>query len=567
MTAEEKAATISTRVSTSRSIMDVMPTESTGAINTSWLTTPPMIQAQQSSKFLSDIQAMIKELMSTVGSELTRKLLRADISTDCTIGLLQFTRAIQDLEPWAMRLIDATAKYPTGFLQGTVSDLGAYDECIETVVRDEYGTTKMRGQYCDVHLSIGDEELFNEIVSPAVVNYNRRLARFKYFFTDKSLPGMRLGVCFIDTCKEQDLANIGSIPSYYKCITAFSLAGNSKRILQITDDGNPETQCYSGYLLYFALNKQKQNRAIVAVIALIRRLIRVTVPVFFMIMCMYLLPLIASGPNSKEFYDRFHAEVRDHWWDLIAQVRNWRGEDLNVATMAHLWYLSADFQLFVVAVAVIQTFRTDVMETATQYYELPFYHAVCYFSGCMTFIFVEQYGKAKISKVDWNLNGDLASQTKRTALAFIDRILWSVFMAWFWFSCATGRGGFINRFLSWDGFVPLGRLSFGVYLVHVPFYHLMHRISRERRFYSHFVLVSNCFVVLVWSYILSYILCVTCELPTAHLEKLVFVRDPKKGDGTMKEPQKQQQVMGEDVANITVVSINQGTSKNCCDQG
>ncbi|XP_049267830.1 nose resistant to fluoxetine protein 6 [Rhipicephalus sanguineus] len=170
-------------------------------------------------------------------------------------------------------------------------------------------------------------------------------------------------------------------------------------------------------------------------------------------------------------------------------------------------------------------------------------------------------------KLDWNINGERASETKRMVTAFIDRILWSVCIAWFWFTCTTGRGGFVNRFLSWNGFVPLGRLSFGVYLIHLPFYNLMHRISRERRFFSHFVLVSNCFVVLVWSYILSYILCVTCELPTAHLEKLVFVRDPKKGDGTMKEPQKQQQVMGEDVANITVVSINQGTSKNCCDQG
>ncbi|KAL1484680.1 hypothetical protein MTO96_049969, partial [Rhipicephalus appendiculatus] len=63
--------------------------------------------------------------------------------------------------------IDATAKYPTGFLQGTVSDLGAYDECIETVVRDEYGTTKVRGQYCDVHVSIGDDDSFIDNLLPA----------------------------------------------------------------------------------------------------------------------------------------------------------------------------------------------------------------------------------------------------------------------------------------------------------------------------------------------------------------------------------------------------------------
>ncbi|XP_075538302.1 uncharacterized protein LOC142572789 [Dermacentor variabilis] len=107
--------------------------------------------------------------------------------------------------------------------------------------------------------------------------------------------------------------------------------------------------------------------------------------------------------------------------------------------MAHLWYLSVDYQLFTVALVVIQTFRrkkwlvafifaglsllccgiasweiygthmlpfivplypsyTVVLDTTTYYYELPFYHAVCFFSGCITFTFVEQYGKAKISK-------------------------------------------------------------------------------------------------------------------------------------------------------------------------
>ncbi|KAL1413990.1 hypothetical protein MTO96_007805 [Rhipicephalus appendiculatus] len=114
--------------------------------------------------------------------------------------------------------MDATAKYPTGFLQGTVSDLGAYDECIETVVRDEYGTTKLRGQYCDVHLSVIDQEMFDQIVLPAMINFNKRVGRFKSYFTDKNLPGIRLGVCFIDACKEQDLANIGSVREFHALI-------------------------------------------------------------------------------------------------------------------------------------------------------------------------------------------------------------------------------------------------------------------------------------------------------------------------------------------------------------
>lgn len=53
---------------------------------------------------------------------------------------------------------------------------------------------------------------------------------------------------------------------------------------------------------------------------------RATVPLFFVIMCMYLLPLIARGPDSGTFYDKFYHEVENHWWDILLQVRNLRKE-------------------------------------------------------------------------------------------------------------------------------------------------------------------------------------------------------------------------------------------------
>ncbi|XP_037509533.1 uncharacterized protein LOC119386275 [Rhipicephalus sanguineus] len=52
---------------------------------------------------------------------------------------------------------------------------------------------------------------------------------------------------------------------------------------------------------------------------------------------------------------------------------------------------------------------------------------------------------------------------------------------------------------------------------------MMYHIARERIFFSHFTLVSQCFAVVVWSYILSYFLFIACEGPTGHLEKLVFM--------------------------------------------
>lgn len=657
------------------------------------------------SKLLDGVRAAIKRMMSSVGSSFTRQLLQADISAECSIGVVQFMRGVQELEPWALRLVDSTAKYPNGLLQASMADLGAYDECIETVVQDEYGGEKVRGQYCNVHISLGEDRSFVGELLPAFLLSHPRVENFTGYIMDERLPGIRLGLCFINACSENDLTNLGraligtvakikvshcvtskdeginKIQAWiiaclavlatmivaatafelttenwdkkrksavlYKCAIAFSALSNTRLILSVNKDKSSETYSYrfmhgirflsifwiclghsygtitenitrlvnalhyfehwetlvvtagylavdsffffSGFLLYYTLNKQKENRFVVAVVAIIRRFIRATVPMFFMIMCMCLLPLIASGPNSKEFYERFFTEVRNHWWDLLFQLRNWRA-DQEVSTMPHLWYLSADYQFFLVAIVVIQLFRprkwlvaliftalslascavaawqiygthmtpflipvattfSTVMDTLNYYYLLPFYHGVCFFSGCITFLLVERYGKSKIPKIiqaslwciclfcglyclfmkiEWYRSNERASEVKRLFYAFTDRIFWSICVAWFVFTCATGRGGIVNRFLSWNGFVPLSRLSFGVYLIHSPFYIVMYNIARERIFFSHFTLVSQCFSVFVWSYILSYFLFIACDAPTGHLEKMVFMRNRQK---------------------------------------
>lgn len=42
---------------------------------------------------------------------------------------------------------------------------------------------------------------------------------------------------------------------------------------------------------------------------------------------------------------------------------------------------------------------STLMNTTNDYYILPFYHGVCFFSGCITFILVERYRERKLSMV------------------------------------------------------------------------------------------------------------------------------------------------------------------------
>ncbi|CAN8019012.1 unnamed protein product [Ixodes persulcatus] len=658
---------------------------------------PTTVQAR------SSVVAAVRELLSTAMnsasmSDVARKMLQAEVSAECSLGMLKLMRGLRNLEPWAFRLLDASGKYPNGLMQATTADLGAFDECIETVVRDQYGIEKVRGQYCNFHVMMGDDRSMIEEIMPAALLSHWRVQNFTSYLTDPRLPGLRLGICMINDCTQADLQSIvdtltgtvvkitvkNCVTNQYrgmntteaaitavlgtiailivistaidlyisrkdprrlnsvliKCLTSFSIINNTKLILAVNKNKSSDTYQYrfihgirflsmvwialghsygtvtdnmsrmvnalhyfehwytlivtAGYLgvdtfFFFRqdawwrlVSKQFSTDAFVTSVPFYQA----TVPMFFLIMCMYLLPLIASGPDSNEFYTKFYREIKKHWWDLLFQLRNWR-QDIQLSTLPHVWYLSADFQLFLLSVVIIQVFKnkkwwaagifallsvvscgisawqvhgnhmppflvpvteefSTLIDTLNDYYILPFYHAVCFFAGCITLLLVEKYREVKISKlvqaslwcislscglyhlfmkIDWYRARDPTSETGKLFYAFSDRIVWSICVSWITFACSTGRGGILNRFLSWDGFVPLSRLSFGVYLIHSPFYLFMYHIARERIFFSHFTLVSQCFSVLVWSYLLSYLMFIACEAPTGHLEKLIFMRE------------------------------------------
>ncbi|KAH7934492.1 hypothetical protein HPB51_029141 [Rhipicephalus microplus] len=232
------------------------------------------------------------------------------------------------------------------------------------------------------------------------------------------------------------------------------------------------------------------------------------VPVFFLIMCIYLLPLITSGPDAITYFNKVYSEFNRQWLNVLLQVQNYDFDiNANAPVLGHLWYLSLDFQYFLVSLPVLLIFKRTLLKTIYHYYFWPFYHAVCYFAGCITFFFVAELKHNKISKVlqtaawcvalacglccifmkvPWYQTKMPATNSGKLSMAFFDRILWSLFMSWITFACATRRGGFLNTFLSWSAFTPLSRLTFGVYIIHLPFMQLWLHISRERVYYTHF---------------------------------------------------------------------------------
>ncbi|XP_049528291.1 uncharacterized protein LOC125947507 [Dermacentor silvarum] len=164
--------------------------------------------------------------LSKVPPSVIRRLLEADVRPECSTALVRTMRAFQDLEPWALRLFDASGKYPTGLFEAAHVDLGSFDECLETAVRDRYGNVLSRGQYCNL-LVYTKNATAMELANTISEAFHPRLRYFSEYVFTPGDPIARLGVCFLDDCTQHDLhalANSVSLPSIRlemsNCVTA-----------------------------------------------------------------------------------------------------------------------------------------------------------------------------------------------------------------------------------------------------------------------------------------------------------------------------------------------------------
>ncbi|KAH7960122.1 hypothetical protein HPB49_017059 [Dermacentor silvarum] len=227
--------------------------------------------------------------LSKVPRSLIRKLLEADVRPECSTALLRTMRALQNREPWVLRLFDATGKYPTGVFQASHVDMGAFDECLETIVRDSYGNALSRGQYCNL-LVYTKYTTTKELTSSISDAMHPRLRYFSENLIVPEYPIARLAVCYIDDCNQRDLqvlVNSGMLNMF--------IATSEWRMVVVS-------AAFNSIDTFFFL--------------------RVCVPLFFVIMWLYLLPRFVTGPNTEAFFQNFYVDMAKHWWHLMIQIRN-----------------------------------------------------------------------------------------------------------------------------------------------------------------------------------------------------------------------------------------------------
>ncbi len=83
------------------------------------------------------------------------------------------------------------------------------------------------------------------------------------------------------------------------------------------------------------------------------------------------------------------------------------------------------------------------------------------------------------------------------------------------------------RFLSWKLFIPLSRLSYSVYLTHLiyTFAYISH--LRKPYYFTEISGAMNFAGILVISFLLAFVVSVAVEMPFVNLDKLLFAGDSK----------------------------------------
>ncbi|XP_074604721.1 nose resistant to fluoxetine protein 6-like [Brevipalpus obovatus] len=330
--------------------------------------------------------------------------------------------------------------------------------------------------------------------------------------------------------------------------------------------------------VYSTLNSMSKTRKINFVEIVVNRFFRFSPSVWFTVMLLFLMPSLASGPLWGEYFTYQINKCQNYWWATVLFFNNWFPEAK--ICMLHTWYLSADMQLFIfslvffiplykwgrkglllpysfICLGVLSVFLTTFINRAapTVIYNTPtevisdgqalsiytptYIHLGPYCIGivagflvyskrqrriplhiCITLWTLSMVGCLAVLfyTYTWNIGNPWTPLSSAT-YASAHRSCWALCIAWITFACVTGNGGFINSFLSWKGFIPLGKLSFMMYLMHFPILWMRYAYLRERLPFGHYTMFCEFIVNFVLSFFAALISYLMVEAPTTRIQR------------------------------------------------
>ncbi|GIY90712.1 nose resistant to fluoxetine protein 6 [Caerostris darwini] len=144
---------------------------------------------------------------------LYQMLEKVNISTGCLSSLFKYAVSLKEIKVWAMKMFDATAKIPSGMFDGTVTEFGAFDQCLAILVKNKKGFEDFRGQYCSVEAvpTLGPRPKNLSLAKKSDTDYNGSIMKEieNKIFAFYQLTH-RFGICVPSTCSADDMQMLGA---------------------------------------------------------------------------------------------------------------------------------------------------------------------------------------------------------------------------------------------------------------------------------------------------------------------------------------------------------------------
>ncbi|GFU45828.1 nose resistant to fluoxetine protein 6 [Nephila pilipes] len=337
----------------------------------------------------------------------------------------------------------------------------------------------------------------------------------------------------------------------------------------------------SAVLVSYGVMNMKEERLNVF-LYIFRRFWRLTPPFMFIIAAVYLLPYVGSGPVWKEtITDRLAEKCKETWWTNLLYINNFLPN--SQMCLQWMWYIPVDTHLYFLSLFVLIPLKKNpriaflingvifvsgtiisavlnvhygLHPTAIYVYNHPedisyyiergyfrtYLHCSSYCVGLTVGYLIATRRKFYIplrvnligwllaflsaltvlyGVYDWN-QGNVPGIVVSTLYTCTNKFVWSLALAWVTFACVTGNGGIATTVLSWEAFVPFGRLTYMAYLVH-PIIQLIYIGStRTLIVANHRTLVFMYFSNVVCAFMCAYVLSLLFESPFMALEKVFF---------------------------------------------
>ncbi|XP_054710723.1 nose resistant to fluoxetine protein 6-like [Uloborus diversus] len=319
------------------------------------------------------------------------------------------------------------------------------------------------------------------------------------------------------------------------------------------------------------------------------RYCRMTAAQLLAISVFLVLPLIGSGPFWKPYMGPMLNNCRERWWMNILYINNfWPSID---ACLYQTWVLAVIMQLTLISAIIIWILKKSrkfgiltcaalvlsciigvAVITITQQlpgsmaffmldfrtapitwrdiYILPYDHLGPFCIGLLAGYFLgEKKDELPISRATSVLlwissticntavlfglysyrHGEKMEPALSAFYAVMHRNVWALGIGWLVVACATRHGGAVTRVLHSKVFIPMDRLCYMAFLMHIPIMYFHSGVLRERMYMGHIEMLFLAVGYIALSFLVSFVLHIIFVQPYYVIERQVssffFSRD------------------------------------------